>query len=205
MARFENLDDMSSEYYDVLSELGNIGAGNAATALATMLQCKMDITVPKVRLLDFKDVCSVLGGEEQIMAGIDLMVEGDINGSIMFLMDERSAHVLVEKVMGMPTEQEHSLTEMELSALKEVGNIITGAYLNSLATLTSMMIYPSVPYVSIDMAGAILSVAAIEFGIMGDKILMIETQLMDETEINGYFLLMPDLESYDKILSSLGL
>ena len=107
--------------------------------------------------------------------------------------------------MGMPTEQEHSLTEMELSALKEVGNIITGAYLNSLATLTSMMIYPSVPYVSIDMAGAILSVAAIEFGIMGDKILMIETQLMDETEINGYFLLMPDMESYDKILSSLGL
>lgn len=205
MARFEKLDDMSSEYYDVLSELGNIGAGNAATALATMLQCKMDITVPKVRLLDFKDVCSVLGGEEQIMAGIDLMVEGDINGSIMFLMDEQSAHSIVSKVMGMPTEQEHSLTEMELSALKEVGNIITGAYLNSLATLTSMMIYPSVPYVSIDMAGAILSVAAIEFGIMGDKILMIETQLMDETEINGYFLLMPDLESYDKILGSLGL
>lgn len=205
MARFENLEEMSSEYYDVLSELGNIGAGNAATALASMLQCKMDIMVPKVRLLGFQDVCSALGGEEQIMAGIDMMVEGDITGSIMFLLDEASAHTLITKIMGMPTEQEHSLTEMELSALKEIGNIITGAYLNSLATLTNMKILPSVPYVSIDMAGAILSVAAIEFGIVGDKILMIETQMMDESSINGYFMLMPDLESYDKILSSLGL
>lgn len=205
MARFDNLEEMSSEYYDVLSELGNIGAGNAATALATMLQCKMDISVPKVRLLGFQEVCGVLGGEEQIMAGIDMMVEGDITGSIMFLLDEASAHTLITKIMGMPTEQEHSLTEMELSALKEIGNIITGAYLNSLATLTNMKILPSVPYVCVDMAGAILSVAAIEFGIIGDKILMIETQMMDESSINGYFMLMPDLESYDKILSSLGL
>ena len=206
MARFNNLDDMSSEYYDVFSELGNIGAGNAATALATMLQCKMDITVPKVRLLDFNEVCSELGGEDQIMAGIDLMVEGDINGSIMFLMDEESAHSIISKVMGgIPTENEHSLNEMEMSALKEVGNIIAGAYLNSLATMTNMIILPSIPYVCIDMAGAIMSVAAIEFGIIGDKILMIETQLTDDTEISGYFLLMPDLESYEKILGSLGL
>lgn len=205
MTRFNNLDDVSNELFDVLSELGNIGAGNAATALATMLQCKMDITVPKVRLLDFKDVCGALGGEEQIMAGIDLMVEGDITGSIMFLLEEKAAHVLVSKLMGMETEDEHTFTEMELSALKEIGNIITGAYLNSLSSLTSMMIVPSVPYICVDMAGAILSVAAIEFGIMGDKILMIETQISDETQINGYFLLMPDLESYEKILSSLGL
>lgn len=205
MSRFTNLDEMSGEYYDVLSELGNIGAGNAATALASMLNCKMDITVPKVRLLDIKDACSAIGGEEQIVAGIDLMVEGDIKGSIMFLLEEKAAHVLVEKLMGMKTENEDSFTEIELSALKEIGNIITGAYLNSLSTLTSMMIVPSVPYACVDMAGAILSVAAIEFGIMGDKILMIETQISNETEINGYFLLMPDLESYDKILSALGL
>lgn len=205
MARFEKLDDMSSEYYDVLSELGNIGAGNAATALATMLQCKMDITVPKVRLMGFNEVCGAIGGEEQIVVALDLMVEGDITGSIMFLMDEESAHLLVEKVMGMPTENGNAFTEMELSAIQEIGNIIVGAYLNSLATLTNMMVAPSVPYLSIDMAGAILSVAAIEFGMIGDKIMMIETQIRDDQAMNGYFLLMPDLESYDKILGSLGL
>jgi chemotaxis protein CheC len=95
--------------------------------------------------------------------------------------------------------------EMEMSALKEVGNIITGAYLNSLAMITNLKIYPSVPAICIDMAGAILSVPAIEFGTMGDKILLIESQFMDEVEINGYFIMVPDIESYAKILSSLGM
>ena len=55
------------------------------------------------------------------------------------------------------------------------------------------------------MAGAILSVPAIEFGEIGDKILMIQTEFSDEKSLNGYFILVPDLESYDKILSALGM
>ena len=95
--------------------------------------------------------------------------------------------------------------EMECSALQEVGNIITGAYLNSLATITNLMIYPSVPSLCVDMAGAILSVPAIEFGTIGDKILLIQSQFMDEVELNGYFIMVPDIESYGKILKSLGM
>ena len=94
---------------------------------------------------------------------------------------------------------------MELSALKEVGNIITGAYLNSLSTLTNLTIYPSVPDLTVDMAGAILSVPAIEFGAIGDKILLIQTQFFDEIVLDGYFILIPDLDSYGKILSALGI
>lgn len=94
---------------------------------------------------------------------------------------------------------------MELSALKEIGNIITGAYLNSLSMLTNMKIIPSVPAISIDMAGAILSVPAIEFGELGDKILLIQTQFTDDLTLDGFFILVPDLDSYDKILGSLGI
>jgi chemotaxis protein CheC len=95
---------------------------------------------------------------------------------------------------------------MELSALNEIGNIIAGAYLSSLSTLTSMMITSSVPYMAIDMAGAILSVPAIEFGKIGDKALLIETEFGDEVKsVNGYFILIPTIESYGKILASLGL
>ena len=82
-----NLEMMSQKYYDILKELGNIGAGNATTALAQMLQCKVDMSVPQVKLLEFKDVATLMGGEEQIMAGIYLGVEGDITGSIMFLLE----------------------------------------------------------------------------------------------------------------------
>ncbi len=199
-----SVETMSADYVDVLRELGNIGAGNAMTALAQLLNCKVDMKVPQVRLLEFKDVGTLIGGEEQIMAGIYLAVEGDITGSIMFLLGKGSARHLVSKLMGMVTEGEE-FGEMEMSALMEIGNIITGAYLNSLATITNLKIFPSVPSLCVDMAGAILSVPAIEFGTLGDKILLIQSQFMDEIELDGYFIMVPDIESYGKILSSLGM
>ncbi|MCR4649126.1 MAG: chemotaxis protein CheC [Lachnospiraceae bacterium] len=197
-----DLNDENSVYFDVLKEIGNIGCGNATTALAHMLNRKVDMLVPRVRLLDFKDVGSILGGEEQIMAGIYLMVEGDITGSIMFLLEKDSARNLIATLMGTE-HSEGELNELEQSALKEIGNIITASYLNSLSTLTNLSIYPSVPALSIDMAAAILSVPAIEFGLIGDKILLIENEFSEG--LKGYFILVPDLESYDKIFSAIGM
>ncbi|MCR5338427.1 MAG: chemotaxis protein CheC [Lachnospiraceae bacterium] len=206
MSSFD-LNNISQQYFDVLREIGNIGAGNATTALAQMLGQKVDMKVPQVKLLNFQEVGAIMGGEEQIMAGIYLLVEGDITGSIMFLLQEEAAHIFVNQLMGVGSggKTEGGFDEMELSALKEIGNIITGAYLNSLSMLTNMTIYPSIPDLSIDMAGAILSVPAIEFGEVGDKMLLIQTQFTDEKEIDGFFILVPDLESYDKIMASLGI
>lgn len=199
------LEQVSENYYDVLKEIGNIGAGNAMTALSQMIQCKVDMKVPQVRLLEFSEVGEMMGGEEQIMAGVFLGVEGDITGSMMFMVEESSARHLIQKItMGMlPEGQEFD--EMGLSAMQEVGNIITGAYLNSLSTLTNLTVFPTPPAVTVDMAGAILSVPAIQFGIYGDKILLIQSQFYDEVKLDGYFILIPDLESYEKILTALGL
>ena len=200
-----SLEKVSENYADVLKEIGNIGAGNAMTALSQMLQCKVDMKVPQVKLLDFAEVGELMGGEEQIMVGVYLGVEGDITGSMMFLVEQGSAKRLINKIMmGMASEGEE-FTEMELSAMKEVGNIITGAYLNSLSSLTNLKIFPTPPELTVDMACAILSVPAIHFGTLGDKILLIQSQFYDEVEIEGYFILIPDLESYSKILNSLGI
>ena len=98
-----------------------------------------------------------------------------------------------------------NLSNMQLDALKEIGNIIAGSYLNALSAMTQLTIAPSVPYIAIDMAGAILSVPAIQFGKIGDNALMITTEFGDEVMIEGYFILLPDLESYEKILKSLGI
>ncbi len=200
-----SLEQVTENYYDVLKELGNIGAGNAMTALSQMLQCKVDMKVPQVKLLEFGQVGDMMGGEEQIMVGVFLGVEGDVTGSMMFMVEEKSARHLIQKItMGMlPDGSEFE--EMGLSAMKEVGNIITGAYLNSLSTMTNLKIYPTPPALTVDMAGAILSVPAIQFGIYGDKILMIQSQFYDEIQLDGYFILIPDIESYAKILSALGL
>jgi len=197
------LDEMSTTYFDVLKEIGNIGAGNATTALASLLQSKVDMNVPQVMMLEFKDVGAILGGEEQEMAGAYLGVEGDITGSILFLIKKDTAMMIAQKLLGEYCGD--TMGEMEISAVKEVSNIITGSYLNAIATLTGLTIYPSIPDLAIDMAGAILSVPAIQFGIMGDKILLIQSQLTNEIEMDGYFILVPEPESYEKILTSLGI
>lgn len=197
------MESLSTQYFDVLKELGNIGAGNATTALASLLQCKVDMKVPQVKMLEFKDVGALLGGEEQEMAGAFLAVEGDITGSILFLVKKDIALHLVKKLMGDMASDE--MGEMERSAFKEISNIITGSYLNALSSLTNLCIYPSIPDLAIDMAGAILSVPAIEFGIMGDKIILIQSQISDEIEIDGFFIMIPDMESYERILKALGL
>jgi len=200
-----SLEQVTENYFDVLKELGNIGAGNAMTALSQMLSRKVDMKVPQVRLLEFSEVGEVVGGEEQVMAGVYLSVEGDVTGSMMFMVSKENAKHLINMMMGGYASEGDEFTEMGLSALQEIGNIITGAYLNSLSTLTGLTIYPSPPAVTVDMAVAILSVPAIQFGIYGDKMLLIQSQFSDEIELDGYFILVPDMESYAKILSALGL
>ena len=198
-----SMESLSTQYFDVLQELGNIGAGNATTALATMLNCKVDMKVPQVKMMDFKDVGTLLGGEEQEMAAAFLSVDGDITGSILFLVKKEIAIHFVKKLMGDMASDE--MGEMERSAFKEISNIVTGSYLNALSTLTNMTIFPSIPDLAIDMAGAILSVPAIEFGIFGDKILLIQSQISDEIDIDGFFIMVPDMDSYERILKALGI
>lgn len=197
--------ELSDQYFDVLKEIGNIGAGNATTALAQLLGTRVDMSVPQVKLMEFKELGTTMGGEERIVAGIYLGVDGDIHGSIIFMMDIESVNAVLESLMGSKTDgSENGFNEIEVSALKELGNIITGAYLNSISTLTGLTIYPSVPDLAVDMAGSILSVPAAEFGVFGDKMLLIQTDFSDDIDFSGYFALVPDEESYARILSSLG-
>ena len=108
-----SFEKVTTEYYDVLKELGNIGAGNATTALAQMLQSKVDMKVPQVRLLNFNEVGEVMGGEEQIVIGIYLAVEEDITGSIMFILEQQAGRTLVEKIRGVQATGD-SFSEMEI-------------------------------------------------------------------------------------------
>lgn len=204
-----DLEKLEDSQFDVLKEIGNIGAGNATTALATMLNIKVDMSVPNVALLPFDNISSFIGSEEQTVVGILLEIQGDIDGMMMFLFDMKSAHHLVNSLMMRDVHQDENgmadFSEMEMSALNEIGNIVSGSYLSALSGLTGMKIVSSVPALSIDMLGALLSVPAIEFGKYGDKLLMIQSEFGEDDFVTGYFLLIPELESYDKILTSLGM
>ena len=209
MAKID-LEELNDMQFDVLKEIGNIGAGNATTALSTMLNIKVDMSVPNVALLPFSEIGSVVGSEEDTVVGILLGLECDINGMMMFIFDTKSAHHLVNSLMmrDIHTNEDAdltSLTEMDMSALNEIGNIVAGSYLSALSGLTGLKAVSSVPSLTVDMVGALLSVPATEFGKYGDKLLMIQSQFGELDFVTGYFLLIPELDSYDKILSSLGM
>ncbi len=199
------LEVVNDIYLDVLKEIGNIGAGNATTAIANMMGIKIEMNVPSIKLLEVSKLGTAIGPEDDTIVGIFLEVRHDIDGSMMFLLDIPSARYLVNKLLMTETPEDQPFGEMELSALKEVGNIIAGSYLSALSSMTNLVIVPSVPYISVDMAGAILSVPAIEFGLQGDNALLIQTEICAQVAINGYFILMPEQDSYKKILSSLGI
>lgn len=199
-----SFDELNNLQMDVLREIGNIGAGNAVTSLAKMIDKKVDMAVPKVKIMGFDKVSQILGGEEIIVVGILLSVTGDLTGNMMFILDNFAARQLVNILIGSDSTS-LSFDEMELSALKEIGNILTGSYLNALAGLTNLKILPSIPELAIDMAGAILSVPAIEFGKVGDSVLYIETEFSEGiTKVLGDFLLIPDIDSYEVLLKALG-
>lgn len=198
------LDNLNSMQIDVLREIGNIGAGNAATALSKMIAKRIDMDVPKVNILEFKDVAELVGGPEAAVVGIYFKVTGDITGSIMYLMDKKSAKFLTNLLMSRDSGSD-DLDEMEISALQEVGNILAGSYLNSLSTLTKLSLIVSVPSLAVDMAGAILSVPVILFGQVGDKVMLIETDFIEGSEhVKGNFFLVPDEDSFEILLKSLG-
>ncbi len=204
----KNNEGMDNFEFDVLTEIGNIGAGNATTALSQLINTRIDMNVPRVKMLTFAELAQVIGGEETLVAGILLSLEGDIQGSLLFILESDAARVLVQKLVGLTSGLDSdTFTEIEISALQEIGNIITGAYLSAISSLTKLTISVSVPSLALDMAGAILSVPAIEFGKLGDKALLIESRFndLDVMDISGYFILIPTMESYTRILESLGL
>lgn len=205
MANDLDINNINSFHLDVLKEIGNIGAGNAATALAKMLDRKIDMKVPQIRVMKFSEVSDVLGGAETEVAGILLGVNGDITGNILFVLDLISSRRLVNMVMGKPINEETEFDSMTCSALQEIGNILAGSYLSSLSNFTNLRILSDVPGLAIDMAGAILSVPAIEFGKSSDTVLYIETEFTYGIDsVIGDFFLVPDEISYVRLLKALG-
>ena len=199
------LDELNALHFDVLKEIANIGAGNATTALSKMLNAKVDMKVPCIQFMEFKELAEGIGGAENLVVGILLTLDIGIDGMMMFVLERDSAEQIVNLLMGKSGKLDE-FTEMDLSALQEIGNIIAGSYLSAISAFTNMTISASVPYLSIDMAGAILSVPAIEFSKISDKALLIETEFGDkDTIINGYFILIPTLEAFSTIFSALGL
>ncbi|KIY21518.1 MULTISPECIES: chemotaxis protein CheC [Mesobacillus] len=198
-------------HLDILKEVGNIGAGHAATALSTIMNKKIDMRVPSVRVVSFDEVMELAGGADNVVASVFLRIEGEAPGSMFFILPLPQAEKYIRQLTKNETfsfknEQDN---ELALSALQELGNILSGSYLSSLSDFTKLSMYPSVPALSIDMVGAIVSFGLLELSQVSDYAIVIDTALDEEDaelpeSVRGHFFLMPDPNSFHIIFSALG-
>ncbi|PAE26763.1 chemotaxis protein CheC [Bacillus sp. 7894-2] len=202
--------NISSMQLDILKEIGNIGAGHAATALSTLLNKKIDMSVPDVKIVSFDEMIDMAGGPENVVAGVFLRIEGDAPGSMFFVLPLTQAENFIRELPGNISfcADEQPYDELALSALQELGNILSGSYLSSLSDFTKLSLFPSVPMLSIDMVGAIIGTGLLEISQVSDYAIVIDTALNDKLQnkdaVNGHFFLLPDPESFQIIFKALG-
>lgn len=199
--------ELNNVQLDTLKELSNIGMGHAATALSQMIGQTIYLRVPHVTITEISQVPEYLGGAEKLMVGITLQILGDARGNIMLLFPQESAHHLLCSLLG---HQERGLvmSEVNVSALKEVGNILASAYLCALGNLLNKTLLPSVPMLAYDMAGAVVDYVLIDLSQSGDLAIIVETDFTGDSDqdfaIKGHFFLLPDPATLDIFLNAAG-
>jgi chemotaxis protein CheC len=204
----EDVRDLKESQLDAMREVANIGAGHAATALSQMTNRTIMITVPRVNVRPLEEACDTVGTPDQVIAGILMHMMGDLTGRALLLFPQRSARTLCDFLLRREIGTTQDFGEMEQSALKEAGNILASAYLNALSDFMGMMLVPSVPSLVIDLSGAVLTSAHLNFGRDRDYAFCVETsfRLEGSTEpLGGHFLLLPDLASLRSIFDAIRL
>jgi chemotaxis protein CheC len=204
----EDVRDLKESQLDAMREVANIGAGHAATALSQMTNRTIMITVPRVNIRPLEDACDTLGSPDEVIAAILMHMMGDLTGRALLLFPQRSARTLCDFLLQREIGTTQDFGAMEQSALKEAGNILASAYLNALSDFMGMMLVPSVPSLVIDLSGAVLTSAHLNFGHDRDYAFCVETsfRLEGATEpLGGHFLLLPDMASLRSIFDAIRL
>lgn len=199
-------DRLSLRQLDLLKEIGTIGSANAATALADLINKKVDIAVPRVNLVPLESISTLLGASDKLYFVLDIEIRGDISGRMFLLFSPDDARYLSSALLGKPKEELEFNDGMFQSSLKESANILSGSYIAALAEMTNLTILTSVPSLAMDMVGAILDFIFIQIAQYSEQALLIKTDVKVSGEsLEGLFLLFPSTESLRKLFEIFGL
>ena len=201
----KNYDQLSSLEIDTLREIGSIGTGNAATALSQMMNRPVRITLPEVRIMEYNEAIEWIGGPEEVTAGILVKMSGDVGGIMLSVQKLDLVNVVLSTMLGESIDSYENLTELERSAMIEIGNIMISTFINAMSGLADLNIKLTVPAFAVDMQGAILTVPMAEYGGMSNYLMAIGGNFVcDGKEVPCHLLLSPDLRSLDFLLRKLG-
>ncbi|MDE6731935.1 MAG: chemotaxis protein CheC [Oscillospiraceae bacterium] len=201
----KNYEELSPIAIDALQEIGNIGSGNAASSLSAMLGKPITMNVPTIHVMDYQAVIDEIGGPEQILTAILVMFRGDIKGMMMFMLDNKFAEIVVNTFMGKENIDVIQMDETDSSAVKEMGNIMGGAYLSALAAMAEFTVEMDPPSLTVDMSGALMNAPMVMLDDVGDKVLFIDDGFkIDNINVDANILLIPEMESLDILMKKLG-
>lgn len=202
----ENLNDLEALHLDVLREIGNIGSGNAATSLASMLNTTVDIEVPSISLINYEHVSQYLGGKDKEVVGLALGLEEDVTGVMLHVVQPQFVSRIVNAFYPKEINTLADINDMDLSAVKETSNITTAAYVNSMAQLTNMFINITPPNEYIDTVENVLKNISERFDSIGNQVIYIDESLfIAGTEIKSSMILILQMESLKKLFAKMGI
>ena len=198
--------DLGPRQLDALREVANIGGGHAATALSQMVNTRIMVDIPEIKIVKFEDVGALLGPPDEVVSAVMMQLLGDVTGRTVQIFPWRTAVQLTSVLLRRTgVARPEDFGEIEQSALKEVGNILVGAYINALSEFMGLMLIMSPPAIAIDTAQAVLTTSYLNFGDTQEYVFAVNTRLgMDEhTDLGAHFLLLPDDASLKVILRAL--
>lgn len=203
---FENLNELNAMHLDVLREIGNIGSGNAATSLASMLNTTVDIEVPTISLVNYDHVSQYLGGKDRRVVGLAVGLEGDIDGVMLHVVQRQFVSRIINTFYPKEINTLDDINSMDLSAVKETSNITTAAYVNSLASLTNTFINITPPTEYIDTVENVLSKVSSNFEAVGNQVIYIDENLIIAgSTIKSSMILILEIDSLKRLFDKMGI
>ena len=180
---------------DAVREVANIGAGHAANALSKMVGSTVMISVPRITLARVRDMAPMVDEPEEPVAAVLLHMLGDMTGRTLLVFPVDVAKRLSELLLRRPSGSSSELGMLEQSAISEVGNVLSSAYLSALSAFMGMLLIPSPPKLSVDNSTSVITTAHLQFGSEDDYILRVESEFLvngSADRLRGFFLLLPD-------------
>ncbi len=201
----KNYNELNSLEIDTLREIGSIGTGTAATALSEMLNQKVSITLPEVRIMGYNEAIEWIGGPEIITAGVLVRISGQMNGIMLSVQPLDFVNLVLSSMLSERVNDYSELHDLERSALVEIGNIMISSFINALSQLAGMTMEMTIPSLTVDMQGAILAVPMAEYGGQTDYLMTIGGNFVcNNQEVPCRLLMSPDVRSLNYLLRKLG-
>jgi chemotaxis protein CheC len=199
------MDEKSTEaVLEVIREFANVGAGNAATALASLLDMELINEVTSCRILPFSEVSRWLGGSEEVVAGTYTQLCGELRSGVLVVFPTASAVTIVEHLAREEADLA-DLSPIQVSALCEVGNICLCWYLVAVSKMIDTDLIPAPPGAAVDLLGAVLDIPLAALGSSVDTVIAVHTVFKGtERSFEGYFLLLPENEMLSTIMEKMG-